>query len=53
MNFNNAIISQRNGEKMLDIVWYGAGKNISDYENLFLEETGYPVCICDKSEEKQ
>lgn len=38
---------------MQAIIWYGAGKNLSDYEQEFLKETGYPVCICDNSEEKQ
>lgn len=38
---------------MSQIIWYGAGKNLKDYEKEFVAETGYPVCICDISEQKQ
>lgn len=35
------------------LIWYGAGKNLRDYEDCFLKETGYPECICDASKDKQ
>lgn len=38
---------------MSQIIWYGAGKNLQDFEKEFVAETGYPVCICDASEQKQ
>ena len=38
---------------MSEIIWYGAGKNLRDKECEFLNETGYPVCICDAAKEKQ
>jgi hypothetical protein len=38
---------------MSQIIWYGAGKNLRDHEKEFVAETGYPVCICDASEQKQ
>lgn len=40
-------------DNMSQIIWYGAGKNLRDCEKQFLEETGYPVCICDEAKEKQ
>lgn len=38
---------------MSQIIWYGAGKNLQDHEKEFAAETGYPICICDASEQKQ
>ncbi len=38
---------------MATIVWYGAGQNLRDHENEFVEETGYPFAICDADKEKQ
>lgn len=38
---------------MSQIIWYGAGKNLQDHEKKFAAETGYPICICDASEQKQ
>lgn len=30
------------------VIWYGAGKNLSQYEIEFIAETGYPAYICDR-----
>lgn len=38
---------------MATIIWYGAGQNLRDYENEFVEETGYPFAICDADKGKQ
>ncbi len=38
---------------MSRIVWYGAGKNLSDYEDLFVAETGYPEFIVDRDTKRQ
>lgn len=34
---------------MSEIIYYGAGANLRDYEEDFVRETGYPVCVCDSS----
>lgn len=38
---------------MSEVVYYGAGANLRDYEEDFVRETGYPVCVCDASQAKQ
>ena len=35
---------------MSGIIYYGFGKNLSDFEHEFLEETGLPICIVDRNE---
>lgn len=35
------------------IIYYGAGKNLRDFEDAFVQETGYPMYICDASQAKQ
>ena len=37
----------------MSIIWYGAGKNVKDYEAQFVAETGYPEYICDSDVKKQ
>lgn len=37
---------------MSEIVYYGAGANLRNYEEIFVRETGYPVCVCDQSKAK-
>ena len=38
---------------MSRIIWYGVGKNLSDYEERFVSETGYPEFIVDRDTKKQ
>ena len=38
---------------MSRIIWYGAGKNLRDYEEGFVSETGYPEFIVDRDTKKQ
>lgn len=38
---------------MREIIYYGAGANLRDYEEDFVRETGYPICVCDSSQAKQ
>ena len=34
---------------MGEIIYYGVGKNLRDYEENFINETGTPVCLVDKN----
>lgn len=38
---------------MGEIIYYGAGANLRDFEEDFVRETGYPICVCDFSKTKQ
>lgn len=38
---------------MREIIYYGAGANLRDFEEDFVRETGYPMYICDLSQAKQ
>ncbi len=38
---------------MATVIYYGAGKNLCDYEEQFVKESGMPICICDKDTSKQ
>ena len=35
---------------MNEIIYYGVGKNLRDYEEDFVKETGLPVCLVDRNE---
>lgn len=35
---------------MKEIIYYGVGKNLKDYKDDFIQETGYPVCLVDRDE---
>lgn len=37
----------------MDIIYYGVGKNLKDYEHKFVEQTGIPACLCDRDIDKQ
>jgi len=38
---------------MNEVIYYGVGKNLRDNLERFLEETGKPVCLCDRDTSKQ